>query len=57
MPTRTVTVHSGDTLWAIASDLAEPGEVRAMVHQIEELNALPGAGLQAGQRLAVPVAG
>jgi hypothetical protein len=52
--TRTVVVHTGDTLWEIAADIAGPGETRAMVQRIEELNALPGAGLQAGQRLAVP---
>jgi len=55
VPTRTVVVHPGDTLWQIASDIASPGEVRAMIVQIEELNALPGAALRAGQTLAVPV--
>ena len=53
--TRTVVVDAGDTLWEIASDVAEPGEVREMIHHIQQLNALPSAGLQAGQELAVPV--
>ena len=53
--TRTVVVGEGDTLWAIASEVAAPGEVREVVHQIEELNALPGPALVEGQRLAVPV--
>lgn len=53
--TRTVVVGEGDTLWTIAADVAEPGEVREMIHHIEELNALSGASLQLGQRLAVPV--
>jgi Tfp pilus assembly protein FimV len=55
VPTRTVMVDEGDTLWGIASQVAAPGEVREMVHRIEELNALPGAGVYVGQRIAVPV--
>jgi hypothetical protein len=55
VPTRTVLVDEGDTLWVIASEVAAPGEVREMVHRIEELNALAGAGLQVGQRIAVPL--
>lgn len=55
LPTRTVEVGQGDTLWGIASDVAAPGHVRDMVHQIQELNALPTSGLQIGQEIAVPV--
>jgi hypothetical protein len=55
VPTRTVMVGEGDTLWGIASSVAEPGEVREMVHRIQELNALPGSGVNVGQELAVPV--
>ncbi len=53
--TRTVVVGDGDTLWGIAAEVAEPGEVREMVHHIRELNALPSASLMRGQELAVPV--
>jgi len=42
-------------LWAIASAVAEPGQVREMIHQIKELNALPSAALAEGQEIAVPV--
>ena len=55
VPTRIVEVGSGDTLWAIAATVAEPGEVREMIHQIKELNALPSAALAEGQEIAVPV--
>jgi LysM repeat protein len=55
VPTRTVEVGQGDTLWQIASQVAPPGETRAMVHQIEELNALDGSALTVGQEIAVPV--
>lgn len=53
--TRTIQVAEGDTLWDIASTVAAPGQVREMIHQIEELNALSGAGLVEGQELAIPV--
>ncbi|WP_067435645.1 LysM peptidoglycan-binding domain-containing protein [Nocardioides jensenii] len=54
-PTRAVTVEAGDTLWAIAADLAEDGEVREMVHTIKELNALDSSMLVAGQEIYVPL--
>lgn len=54
-PTRVVTIHEGDTLWAIAADLSADGDVRAMVDHIQRLNAMDTAGLQAGQKLRVPL--
>jgi hypothetical protein len=53
-PVRIVEVHSGDTLYGIAGDLAKPGHVRDMVHRIQELNSLPGGQIEIGQKLAVP---
>lgn len=53
-PTRIVQVGSGDTLWGIASELADDGDVRAMMTRIERLNALESPVLAAGQRLVVP---
>jgi LysM repeat protein len=53
-PTRTVVVEEGDTLWGIASELAGPGDVREVVHELQELNALSGPELVEGQRIAVP---
>jgi LysM repeat protein len=53
--TRTVVVGEGDTLWGIAADVAGPGEVREMMHHIEELNALSSTSLMRGQKIAVPV--
>ena len=52
--TEIVQVGTGDTLWEIAADLADDGEVRAMMERIEKLNALDTTVLQAGQRLVVP---
>ena len=55
VPTRTVMVDEGDTLWDIAADVAAPGEVREMVQRIQELNALSESGVYVGQEIAVPV--
>jgi LysM repeat protein len=53
-PTRVVQVGPGDTLWGIASDLSDDGDVRAMIDRIERLNDLDSGMLVAGQRLRVP---
>src|SRR3712207_5305685 len=53
-PHRTVVVEEGDTLWGIASEVAGSGDVREVVHELQELNALPGPELVEGQRIAVP---
>ncbi len=55
--TRVITVGDGDTLWQIAGDIAPAGEVRDMVAHIQQLNGMDTGGLQAGQKLVVPVAG
>ncbi len=53
-PVRVVEVQPGDTLYGIAGDLAKPGQIREMVHRIQELNSLPGGQIVEGQKLAVP---
>ena len=53
-PVRVVEVQPGDTLYGIAADLAEPGQIREMVHRIQSLNSLPGGQITEGQKLAVP---
>lgn len=53
--TETIVVGSGDTLWGIADEVASEGEVADMVARIKDLNGLERGGLQAGQRLEVPV--
>ncbi len=55
VPVRYVTVGSGQTLWAIAGEVAPGVDRRDTVAQILELNALAGSGVQAGQQIAVPV--
>lgn len=53
-PIRTVEVQEGQTLWSIASEIAEPGQIRNVVYTIERLNSLPDATLTEGQVIAVP---
>jgi hypothetical protein len=56
VPTREVVVGEGDTLWGIAADAAGPDtDIRELVHDIEELNSLPGPSLVVGQEIAVPI--
>lgn len=50
----TVTVGPGETLWAIASEVAPAADPRDVVDAIKRLNALDSAMLMAGQRLAIP---
>jgi LysM domain len=54
-PTKVVLVGSGDTLWDIAAGVADDGDVRAMVDEIEKLNALESGMVVAGQKLVVPL--
>lgn len=54
-PTRTVVVGEGDTLWAIAGEVADGDDIREVVHEIEQLNSLPGPVLEVGQEIAVPI--
>ena len=48
-------VLPGETLWQIAGEVAPGADRRDTVARIKELNALPSAGVMAGQRIAVPV--
>ncbi|MGC5626820.1 LysM peptidoglycan-binding domain-containing protein [Georgenia sp. Z1344] len=51
----TVVVAPGESLWAVASAAAAPGEdVRDVVAQIAELNGLRGESVAAGQTLQLP---
>jgi nucleoid-associated protein YgaU len=54
-PTTSHVVAAGDTLWALAADLTEPGaDVRRVVAEIEQLNGLDGATIYPGQVLTLP---
>ena len=51
-------VSAGETLWGLAAAVADPGEdLRDVVGGLVELNDLPSAGLQVGQRVLLPVDG
>ena len=50
-PPAVVTVHDGDTLWSIASQIAPQRDPRAVVAKLERVNHLTGPILRPGQRL------
>ena len=52
-PTVQYTVQPGDTLWSIARSLQPEGDVRPLVHGLQDVNG-GGAGLSVGQVLMVP---
>lgn len=49
-----VTVQPGQSLWDIASTIADDRDVRDVVAEISTLNGLQGAQIEPGQRLALP---
>jgi len=53
-PPEVVTVHDGDTLWSIASQIAPQRDPRVVVAQLERVNHLTGPILLPGQRLRTP---
>ena len=53
---KTVTVHSGDTLWGIASKYSEPSkDIRKQIREICELNGVKAGEIYPGQLIIVPV--
>ena len=56
--TTEVRVLQGDTLWAIASEVGDPGDdVRRIIHDIKRMNDLPNSTIRPGQVLVVPADG
>ena len=47
-------VQPGQTLWGIAKEVAPQQDPRATIETIRRVNALPGTGIEAGQRIALP---
>jgi len=54
VPTHTVVVGTGDTLWDLAADAADGGDIRAMEQTIKDLNGLDSGMLVSGQTLRIP---
>lgn len=53
-PTRVITVEPGQTLWDIAADASDGGDVRSTMAHLEAINHLDSTTLQVGQHLRVP---
>jgi hypothetical protein len=51
----TVTVAPGESIWSLANRLANGGDVRALISEIQTVNSLPSADLTAGQKIRVPL--
>ena len=52
----TYTVADGDTLWKIAANLTPQGrDVRDTVAEIQDVNAMTGSELQAGEQILLPL--
>ena len=49
-----VTIAAGESLWAIAEDIAPAADPRDVVNDILEFNGMSSAELFPGQRLALP---
>lgn len=51
-----VLIHSGDTLWDIASEYKTEGEsTERMVGKIQKLNQMSSTQIRAGERILIPV--
>jgi len=50
-----VTVAAGETLWSLASQMADGGDVQSLVADIASANSLKGVDVTAGQKLRIPV--
>jgi len=50
-----VTVAPGETLWSLASQMADGGDVQTLVADIASANSLSGVDVEAGQKLRVPI--
>jgi LysM repeat protein len=50
-----VTVAAGETLWSLASQMADGGDVQALVADIASANSLSGVDVEAGQKLRIPI--
>lgn len=51
---RYVTVGAGESLWSVAQRIAPGVDPRDVIADLADLNQLPSASVQAGERLAVP---
>lgn len=56
LPTETVLVQPGDSLWSVAAEANPGGDIRKTINEIVRLNALEsGSSLPAGLTLSVPI--
>ena len=51
----TVTVAPGESLWSLASRLADGSDVRAFIDEIVSVNSLGSGDITAGQKIRIPL--
>ena len=51
----TVTVAPGDTVWSLATRLADGSDVRSLVSEIISVNSLASVDVATGQKLRIPL--
>jgi LysM repeat protein len=51
---RTIVVSAGDTLWDIADEHSENGDVRSLVQDICSINNIAASDLYPGQAIKIP---
>lgn len=51
----TVVVAPGETLWSLATRIADGGDVRALVSEIVTVNSLSSVDVSAGTKIRVPL--
>jgi nucleoid-associated protein YgaU len=50
-----VTVEKGDTLWDLAKEYSEGGDIRNYIHEIQKVNNLTDGDIFAGDVIKMPV--
>ena len=50
-----ITVEKGDTLWDLAKEYSDGGDIRDYIHKIQKLNHMPDGDIFAGEVIKMPV--
>jgi hypothetical protein len=50
-----ITVAPGDTVWSLAKRVGGGSDLRTLVDEIASVNSLSGAGVEAGQKIRIPL--
>lgn len=51
----TITVRTGDTLWSIADEYMESGDIRKKIYEIEKINNISDSTIYTGMEIKIPL--